>query len=81
MTGGASASTSNDTGEIVSRDKNGRYAIEMPVVPPMTDDEDAEGMGPDGERGEKEKIEASLVELMYRSRGRATGSEPEGELN
>ncbi|KAK2761376.1 hypothetical protein FQN54_001898 [Arachnomyces sp. PD_36] len=75
-----------DNADIVVRDKNGGYRIDMPILPPEIAGDDGddgdlggmdntEGEGKISER-EKEKIEASLVEMMYRNRTRQMSSEP-----
>ncbi|KAL3495664.1 hypothetical protein BJX62DRAFT_175994 [Aspergillus germanicus] len=85
-----------DDGEIVVKDKNGGYKLDIPVLPPIVgeDGEEMEGMesggagnsatanneadsGQGGMSGrEKEKMEASLAEMMYRNRNRQMSSEP-----
>ncbi|KAL2837274.1 hypothetical protein BJX68DRAFT_25055 [Aspergillus pseudodeflectus] len=84
-----------DDGEIVVKDKNGGYKLDIPVLPPIVgeDGEEMEGLesgeagtsaatnGADSGRGEmsgreKEKMEASLAEMMYRKRNRQMSSEP-----
>ncbi|KAB8256023.1 hypothetical protein BDV32DRAFT_106166 [Aspergillus pseudonomiae] len=89
-----------DGEEIVVKDKNGDYKLDIPVLPPAVgeDGDEMEGMeggatrgsGPTGAEStaqteisghEKEKIEASLVEMMYRSRNRQMSSEPAEILN
>ncbi|KAL3455701.1 hypothetical protein BJX64DRAFT_58276 [Aspergillus heterothallicus] len=82
-----------DDGEIVVKDKNGGYRLDIPILPPIVGEDGDEmegienggagnpatGTGAEstrqGER-EKEKIDASLVELMYRNRNRRMSSEP-----
>ncbi|XHF96912.1 hypothetical protein AWENTII_000522 [Aspergillus wentii] len=88
-----------DNGEIVVKDKNGSYKLDIPMLPPVAGSEDGDEMeGVDGNSGgsgttgadsagetevsgrEKEKIEASLVEMM-RNRNRQVSSEPAEVLN
>ena len=109
-----------DGEEIVVKDKNGDYKLDIPVLPPAVgeDGDEMEGMeggatrgsGPTGAEStaqteisghEKEskltstirplladniliaidlEIEASLVEMMYRSRNRQMSSEPAGKF-
>ncbi|KAE8351184.1 hypothetical protein BDV28DRAFT_24835 [Aspergillus coremiiformis] len=86
-----------DGGEIVVKDKNGRYKLDIPILS-GEDGNDTEGLeesgatrgsGPPGADSsqteisgrEKEKIEASLVEMMYRNRNRQMSSEPAEILN
>ncbi|KAL4898485.1 hypothetical protein BDV59DRAFT_197389 [Aspergillus ambiguus] len=102
LTSAASESTSSlssgsgDTGDIVVRDKNGGYKLDVPILPPIVgeDGEEMEGVEDSGATGgsgttgvdsttqteisgrEKEKIEASLVEMMCRNRNRQMSSEP-----
>ncbi|OKL56758.1 hypothetical protein UA08_07906 [Talaromyces atroroseus] len=105
-----------DDGEIIARDKNGKFQLDIPVLPPLPldeDDEDEEGeedMNGNGGGGamegiedgrpsagsggsgsnnagggmsselvgrDKEKLEAGLVEMMYRNRNRHLSGEPE----
>ncbi|KAL4801713.1 hypothetical protein BDV18DRAFT_72201 [Aspergillus unguis] len=88
------ASGSSDDGEIVVKDKNGGYSLDIPVLPPIVgeDGDEMEGIegaaettDPTGQGEmsgrEKEKIEASLVEIMYRNRNRQMSSEPHEILN
>ncbi|KAL2007211.1 hypothetical protein VTN00DRAFT_8649 [Thermoascus crustaceus] len=91
-----------DNGEIVVKDKNGGYKLDIPILPPVVvgDDGDegtmegvedgrpsagsgATGVSDDTEISgrEKEKIEASLVEMMCRNRSRQISSEPAEILN
>ncbi|OGM41596.1 hypothetical protein ABOM_008768 [Aspergillus bombycis] len=90
-----------DGGEIVVKDKNGDYKLDIPVLPPAVAREDGDemegmeggatrGSGPTGAEStaqieisgrEKEKIEASLVDMMYRSRNRQMSTEPAEILN
>ncbi|GFF58085.1 hypothetical protein IFM46972_10995 [Aspergillus udagawae] len=91
-----------DNGDIVVRDKNGGYKLDIPVLPPAITGEIGDGMdgldegGTSGGAGatavdsasqteisgrEKEKIEASLAELMYRNRNRQMSNEPAEILN
>ncbi|KAF9892177.1 hypothetical protein FE257_002583 [Aspergillus nanangensis] len=91
-----------DSGEIVSRDKNGAYKLDIPVLPSLAAEEDGDetegvedGGAPRGSATtgadstaqteissrEKEKIEASLVEMMCRNRNRQMSSEPAEILN
>ncbi|RAK96448.1 uncharacterized protein BO80DRAFT_468585 [Aspergillus ibericus CBS 121593] len=78
-----------DNGEIVVKDKNGSYKLDIPVLPPLIgeDGEEMEGIEDGGAGGgtsngqamsgrEKEKMEANLVEMMYRNRNRRMSSEP-----
>ncbi|PLN79236.1 hypothetical protein BDW42DRAFT_130197 [Aspergillus taichungensis] len=102
LTSTSSGSTSSlssgpvDNGEIVTRDQNGAYQLDTPVLPPVSGDtgDEMEGVeeGPSGagadstaqtEIGtrEKEKIEASLVEMMCRNRNRQMSNEPAEILN
>lgn len=95
-------SGSLDNGDIVVRDKNGGYKLDIPVLPPAITSENGDGMdgldesGTSGGAGttagdsasqtdisgrEKEKIEASLAELMYRNRNRQMSNEPAEILN
>ncbi|PLB49517.1 hypothetical protein P170DRAFT_475807 [Aspergillus steynii IBT 23096] len=103
LSSAASESTSSlssgpvDNGEIVTRDKNGGYKLDIPVLPPIAGQEGEDEMegvegggmsGGPGARGtdptaqagmserEKKKIEATLVEMMCRSRNRQLSSEP-----
>ena len=110
-----------DGGEIVVKDKNGDYKLDIPLLPPAVGGEDGdemEGIEAGATRGsgatgtestaqteisgrEKEskftsaihpllagniliaidlEIEASLVEMMYRSRNRQMSTEPAGEF-
>ncbi|KAF4213213.1 hypothetical protein CNMCM8980_003003 [Aspergillus fumigatiaffinis] len=96
------SSGSLDNGDIVVRDKNGSYKLDIPVLPPAITSENGDGMdgldegGTSGGAGttavdsasqteisgrEKEKIEASLAELMYRNRNRQMSNEPAEILN
>ncbi|KAL2216914.1 hypothetical protein M432DRAFT_633376 [Thermoascus aurantiacus ATCC 26904] len=91
-----------DNGEIVVRDKNGGYKLDIPILPPVLAGDDGDGDAMEGvEDGrpstgsgatggsedteisgrEKEKIEASLVEIMCRNRSRQMSSEPNEILN
>ncbi|GIJ89893.1 hypothetical protein Asppvi_008839 [Aspergillus pseudoviridinutans] len=91
-----------DNGDIVVRDKNGGYKLDIPVLPPAITGENGDGMdgldegGTGGGAGatavdsasqteisgrEKEKIEASLAEMMYRNRNRQMSNEPAEILN
>ncbi|KAE8377897.1 hypothetical protein BDV26DRAFT_200963 [Aspergillus bertholletiae] len=90
-----------DGGEIVVKDKNGDYKLDIPVLLPTIRGEDeaemesieggaTRGSGATGADStaqteisgrEKEKIEASLVEMMYRSRNRQMSAEPAEILN
>ncbi|RLL94520.1 hypothetical protein CFD26_103400 [Aspergillus turcosus] len=91
-----------DNGDIVVRDKNGGYKLDIPVLPPAITNDNGDGMdgldegGTSGGTGsaavdsasqteisgrEKEKIEASLAELMYRNRNRQMSNEPAEILN
>ncbi|KAL2815883.1 hypothetical protein BJX63DRAFT_151405 [Aspergillus granulosus] len=90
-----------DDGEIVVKDKNGGYKLDIPILPPIVgeDGDEMEGIeaggtgnstaatgvdstGPGEMSGrEKEKLEASLVEMMYRNRNRQMSSEPHEILN
>ncbi|OXV10602.1 hypothetical protein Egran_01640 [Elaphomyces granulatus] len=97
----ATSSAPVDNGDIVARDKNGNYKIDVPVLPPVVAGEDGEEVGiEDIEEGptagsgaagvnssaametefsgkDKEKIDASLVEMMCRNhRSRQVSSEP-----
>ncbi|KAL4877663.1 hypothetical protein BJY04DRAFT_221845 [Aspergillus karnatakaensis] len=91
-------SGSADDGEIVVKDKNGTYNLDIPVLPPVEGEEGDEMEGIEGGgsttatgaestgQGEmsgqdKERIEANLVEMMYRSRNRQRSSEPHEILN
>ncbi|KAL5047869.1 hypothetical protein BDW71DRAFT_36627 [Aspergillus fruticulosus] len=89
-------------GEIVVKDKNGSFTLDIPVLPPIVGEEDdeMEGIETEGTGGEptavtradptgqgamsgrgKEKIEAGLVEIMYRNRNRQMSSETHEILN
>ncbi|KKK22456.1 hypothetical protein P175DRAFT_0534457 [Aspergillus ochraceoroseus IBT 24754] len=87
-----------DNGEIVVKDKNGGYKLDIPVLPPLVGEDGEEMEGIEGGGGtnstaateagqgeingrEKEKIEANLVEMMYRNRNRQMSSEPHEILN
>ncbi|KAE8361591.1 hypothetical protein BDV27DRAFT_147719 [Aspergillus caelatus] len=90
-----------DGGEIVVKDKNGDYKLDIPVLPPAVGEDNGdemEGIEGGATRGsgatgadstaqteisgrEKEKIEASLVEMMYRSQNRQMSTEPAEILN
>ncbi|KAJ9272184.1 hypothetical protein DTO212C5_1689 [Paecilomyces variotii] len=93
-----------DNGDIVVKDKNGGYRLDIPVLSPTMTGEDGdevpmegveEGRPSGGSGGtgvssvgdadisgrEKEKIEASLVEMMYRNRSRQISGEPAEILN
>ncbi|KAB8200939.1 hypothetical protein BDV34DRAFT_181455 [Aspergillus parasiticus] len=90
-----------DGGDIVVKDKNGDYKLDIPLLPPAVGGEDGDemqgieagatrGSGATGTEStaqteisgrEKEKIEASLVEMMYRSRNRQMSTEPAEILN
>ncbi|KAK1149934.1 hypothetical protein N8T08_003490 [Aspergillus melleus] len=91
----ASESTSSlssgpiDNGEIVTRDKNGGYKLDIPVLPPIAgregeeEMEDVEGGGVSGcpsaggtDSSGQAEMEATLVEMMCRSRNRQLSSEP-----
>ncbi|KAI9369787.1 hypothetical protein BJX61DRAFT_126342 [Aspergillus egyptiacus] len=80
-----------DDGEIVVKDKNGGYKLDIPVLPPLEgengdDMEGIEGGGSTAATGadsteqemnvrEKEKMEANLAELIYRNRNRRMSNE------
>ncbi|KAJ5578873.1 hypothetical protein N7450_007740 [Penicillium hetheringtonii] len=80
--------------EIVVRDKNGGYKLDVPVLPDGLIGEDGEELGDlegdeSGEIGlertevggrDKEKFDAALVEMMLRRRNRQSSGEPDGEL-
>ncbi|KAF7591978.1 hypothetical protein BBP40_000825 [Aspergillus hancockii] len=89
-----------ESGDIVVKDKNGGYKIDIPVLPSVVRGEDGDEMEDIEQNGvtrgsgatgadstaqteisgrEKEKLEASLVEIMYRNRNRQMSSEPTGE--
>ncbi|KAL4944719.1 hypothetical protein BDV06DRAFT_220011 [Aspergillus oleicola] len=89
-----------DDGEIVVKDKNGSYKLDIPVLPPMVNEDGDEMEGIEGGAAsstaatgadstgqgemsgrEKDKIEAGLVEIMYRNRNRQMSSEPHEILN
>ncbi|KAE8146417.1 hypothetical protein BDV25DRAFT_51433 [Aspergillus avenaceus] len=91
-----------DGGEIVVKDKNGGYKLDIPVLPPVVGEEDGDaiedmedgrgtrGSGATGADSnaqteisgrEKQKIEASLIDIMYRNRNRQMSSEPVEFLN
>ncbi|PYH28688.1 uncharacterized protein BO87DRAFT_370463 [Aspergillus neoniger CBS 115656] len=84
-----------DNGEIVVKDKNGSYKLDVPVLPPLIGEdgeemEGIEGVGVGDGSGaaggnlsaqEKEKMEANLVEMMYRNRNRQMSIEPAEILN
>ncbi|OJJ52594.1 hypothetical protein ASPSYDRAFT_574763 [Aspergillus sydowii CBS 593.65] len=85
---------SMDDNEIVVKDKNGSYKLEIPVLPPITGDDgdDMEGIeagggpggnptGATGATSTGQEIEAGLVEMMYRNRNRQMSSEPHEILN
>ncbi|KAL2855521.1 hypothetical protein BJY01DRAFT_3583 [Aspergillus pseudoustus] len=99
-----SSSLSNgplDDGEIVVKDKNGGYKLDIPVLPPIVGEDGDEMEGIEGGAAgnsttatganttgqgemsgrEKDKIEASLLEMMYRNRNRQMSSEPHEILN
>lgn len=112
MTAAAAAAATADNVDIVVRDQNGGYRIDVPILPHSiaVDDGDGAGMeGTDSAEGdakisEREKesmrlffihidlyrgreqtdgeieIEASLVEMMYRSRNRQMSNEPSGKF-
>ncbi|MCJ1368026.1 hypothetical protein MMC16_007165 [Acarospora aff. strigata] len=63
------ASPEDNSADIVIRDKNGNYQVDVPLVPAG-----GEEQGPEDEVKEKERAEARLVE-MYRNRSRQP-SEP-----
>lgn len=86
---------STDSDEIVVKDKNGSYKLDIPVLPVIVNedgeeiegfDEGHNGGGPgsavdstgETELGgrEKERIEASLIEMMCRNRNRQMSSDP-----
>ncbi|GKZ27529.1 hypothetical protein AbraIFM66951_005502 [Aspergillus brasiliensis] len=87
------SSGSIDNGEIVVKDKNGSYKLDVPVLPPLVgeDGEEMEGIEGVGDGSgaaggnlnaqEKEKMEANLVEMMYRNRNRQMSIEPAEILN
>ncbi|KAG2417219.1 hypothetical protein HFD88_008438 [Aspergillus terreus] len=86
------SSGSGDTGEIVVRDKNGGYKLDVPVLPPVVgeDGDEMEGVEGSGATGGSAatgadstaqteisgQIEASLVEMMCRNRNRQLSNEP-----
>ncbi|KAJ5127550.1 hypothetical protein N7448_008329 [Penicillium atrosanguineum] len=84
-----------DNKEIVVRDKNGGYKLDVPSLPHALVGEDGEELGEldaedAGETGfdsaelsrpEKEKFDAALVEMMIRHRNRATSGEPDEILD
>ncbi|KAL4899252.1 hypothetical protein BDW74DRAFT_117356 [Aspergillus multicolor] len=90
-----------DDGEIVVKDKNGSFTLDIPVLPPVEGEDEDEMEGIEGGAGggstaatgpdptgqselsgrEKEKLEAGLVEIMYRNRNRQMSSEPHEILN
>jgi len=71
----ASASTStsattfeaptDSSSDIVSRDQNGNYQVETQVIPPIGEEQQ---QLENDENKDKQKIEASLVEMMYKTR-------------
>ncbi|KUL82325.1 hypothetical protein ZTR_10506 [Talaromyces verruculosus] len=86
-----------DNGDIIARDKNGKFQLDIPVLPPIpldegdeendveNEDEGAmEGIEEDGRPSggseaigkDKDKLEADLVEMMYRNRNRHLSGEP-----
>ncbi|PWY83043.1 hypothetical protein BO70DRAFT_429100 [Aspergillus heteromorphus CBS 117.55] len=79
-----------DNGEIVVKDKNGSYKLDIPVLPPLVGEDGDEmegiegsgamagnGSGQTGMSGsEKEKMEATLAEMISRHRTRQMSSEP-----
>ncbi|DAA79541.1 TPA_exp: Uncharacterized protein A8136_0314 [Trichophyton benhamiae CBS 112371] len=90
---GTSLSPSPDNGDIVPRDKNGCYKLDIPVLPPAVFEEGDGGDSMEGiehsggaeipveEGGElagrdKEKIDASFVEMMRHNRSRHINGEP-----
>ncbi|KAF3483615.1 uncharacterized protein GIQ15_02939 [Arthroderma uncinatum] len=92
---GTSLSASSlDSGDIVARDKNGCYKVDIPILPPGVFGEEGEGGDsmegiehsggaemPIEEGGElagrdKEKIDASFVEMMRHNRSRHVNGEP-----
>ncbi|EFE36776.1 uncharacterized protein ARB_04302 [Trichophyton benhamiae CBS 112371] len=92
---GTSLSPSPDNGDIVPRDKNGCYKLDIPVLPPAVFEEGDGGDSMEGiehsggaeipveEGGElagrdKEKIDASFVEMMRHNRSRHINGEPSG---
>ncbi|KAE8548595.1 hypothetical protein EYB25_008976 [Talaromyces marneffei] len=87
-----------DSGDIIARDKNGKFQLDIPVLPPVpldegdeeddVEDEDEGAMegieedgrpraGPESMGKDKDKLEADLVEMMYRNRNRHLSGEPE----
>ncbi|EFR03280.1 hypothetical protein MGYG_06282 [Nannizzia gypsea CBS 118893] len=90
---GTSVSSNLDNGDIVPRDKNGCYKLDIPVLPPAEFEEADGGDSMEGiehsggaempveEGGElagrdKEKIDASFVEMMRHNRSRHINGEP-----
>ncbi|KAJ5358525.1 uncharacterized protein N7496_010938 [Penicillium cataractarum] len=80
--------------EIVVRDKNGGYKLDVPSLPHALVGEDGEELGgleaeEEGEAGldvelngrDKEKFEAALVEMVIRHRNRQSSGEPDEILN
>ncbi|KAJ5753808.1 uncharacterized protein N7511_007961 [Penicillium nucicola] len=75
--------------EIVVKDRNGSYKLEVPTLPPPMIEEDGEELGElEGEafdsqlsQGEKEKYEAALVEMVNRHRAGVPSDEPDELLN
>ncbi|KAJ5166484.1 uncharacterized protein N7482_005265 [Penicillium canariense] len=81
--------------EIVVRDQNGGYKLDVPALPNALVGEDGEELGEleaeeCGETAldsselsgrEKEKLEAALVEMVIRHRNRPSSSEPDEILN
>ncbi|KAJ5985114.1 hypothetical protein N7522_012310 [Penicillium canescens] len=76
--------------EIVVRDKNGSYKLEVPTLPPPLIGEDGEELGEleaeafdssELSGREKEKYEADLLEMMIRHRDGVPSDEPDEILN
>ncbi|KAK2872081.1 hypothetical protein FQN49_002560 [Arthroderma sp. PD_2] len=88
------SSSSLDNGDIVARDKNGCYEVDIPMLPPGVFGEEVEGgdsmegiehsggaemaVEEGGELAgrDKEKIDASFVEMMRHNRSRHVNGEP-----
>ncbi|KAJ5675920.1 hypothetical protein N7462_008817 [Penicillium macrosclerotiorum] len=89
------SSRSSENRDIVVRDKNGSYKLEMPALPQTLVGEDGEELGElDTEEADemafnssklnaldKEKFDDALVEMMIRHRNRQTNGEPDEILN
>ncbi|OKO98538.1 hypothetical protein PENSUB_9214 [Penicillium subrubescens] len=68
--------------EIVVRDKNGGYKLDVPALPAALIGEDGEELGElEVEEGGESKFEAALVEMVIRHRNRQSSGEPDEILN